>query len=264
MALVAVSVRRARGFPGPAGGVRGAPPLLDRQGRSGSPRDGRADRRRLSVPDCVVRRAELEGGQDVLGELSSAPARADAAGRLRLFGGKEFSRCGLSLQRFPQRGESERDDDDQRARLPLSGPLPRLYELRRRDRGVRPRHHAVPQHLRHRAGRCPAGARALLRQAARSRFRRHFEIASAAVAPRRQGTCRGRKREAPVAGVADLAPLGERRSVAASEYTVWETIAPAAAATGLLLDRAYPPEPGAKERVPAADITQLPGYAPLP
>ena len=40
--------------------------------------------------------------------------------------------------------------------------------------------------------------------------------------------------------------------------------APAAAATGLLLDRAYPPEPGAKERVPAADITQLPGYAPLP
>ena len=56
----------------------------------------------------------------------------------------------------------------------------------------------------------------------------------------------------------------ELYSVAASEYTVWETIAPAAAATGLLLDRAYPPEPGAKERVPAADITQLPGYAPLP
>lgn len=56
----------------------------------------------------------------------------------------------------------------------------------------------------------------------------------------------------------------EPYSVAASEYTVWETIAPAAAATGLLLDRAYPPEPGAKERVPAADITQLPGYAPLP
>lgn len=56
----------------------------------------------------------------------------------------------------------------------------------------------------------------------------------------------------------------EPYSVAASEYTVWETIAPAAAATGLLLDRAYLPEPGAKERVPAADITQLPGYAPLP
>lgn len=56
----------------------------------------------------------------------------------------------------------------------------------------------------------------------------------------------------------------EAYSVAASEYTVYETIAPAAVATGLLLDKAYPPEKEELERVPAQDVTKLPGYAPLP
>ena len=56
----------------------------------------------------------------------------------------------------------------------------------------------------------------------------------------------------------------EGYSVPASEYTVWETIAPAAVATGLLLDRAYPPEKKELERVPADDIRKLPGYMPLP
>jgi len=53
-------------------------------------------------------------------------------------------------------------------------------------------------------------------------------------------------------------------SVPASEYTVWETISPAAVATGLLLDRAYPPEKEQLERVPVDDIRKLRGFAPLP
>jgi len=53
-------------------------------------------------------------------------------------------------------------------------------------------------------------------------------------------------------------------NVAASEYTVWETIAPAAVATGLLLDHAYQPEKEQMERVPVADIRTLRGFAPLP
>jgi len=53
-------------------------------------------------------------------------------------------------------------------------------------------------------------------------------------------------------------------SVPASEYTVWETIAPAAVATGLLLDHAYPPEKEQLERAPVDDIRKLRGFAPLP
>ena len=56
----------------------------------------------------------------------------------------------------------------------------------------------------------------------------------------------------------------EGRTVAASEFTVWETIAPAAAVTGYLLNGAQPPAPAWKTRRPADDIRKLPGYAPLP
>ncbi len=56
----------------------------------------------------------------------------------------------------------------------------------------------------------------------------------------------------------------EGYSVPSSEYTVWETIAPAAVATGLLLDHAYPPEKEQLERVPVDDIRKLRGFAPLP
>jgi endoglucanase len=56
----------------------------------------------------------------------------------------------------------------------------------------------------------------------------------------------------------------EAYSVAASEYTVYETIAPCAVATGLLLDKAYMPAKEDLQRLPTQDITKLPGYAPLP
>lgn len=56
----------------------------------------------------------------------------------------------------------------------------------------------------------------------------------------------------------------ERYTVAASEFTVWETIAPAAAVTGYLMNGARPPAPEWKNRRPAADVRKLPGYAPLP
>ena len=56
----------------------------------------------------------------------------------------------------------------------------------------------------------------------------------------------------------------ESRTVAASEFTVWETIAPAAAVTGYLLNGAQLPEREWLERRPADDIRKLPGYAPLP
>lgn len=59
-------------------------------------------------------------------------------------------------------------------------------------------------------------------------------------------------------------PNVEQYSVASSEYSVWETIGPAAAVTGYLLDRAHPPRQAWLDRRPAADIRQLPGYAPLP
>ena len=56
----------------------------------------------------------------------------------------------------------------------------------------------------------------------------------------------------------------EGETVPASEYSVWETIAPAAAVTGYLLNGARPPEPEWTNRRPADDIRRLPGYAHLP
>jgi endoglucanase len=56
----------------------------------------------------------------------------------------------------------------------------------------------------------------------------------------------------------------EGQTVAASEFTVWETIAPAAAVTGYLLNGARQPDPAWKNRRPAENIRDLPGYAPLP
>jgi len=56
----------------------------------------------------------------------------------------------------------------------------------------------------------------------------------------------------------------ETETVAASEYSVWETIGPNAAVTGYLLNGAARPDPGWSARRPAADIRQLPGYHPLP
>ena len=53
-------------------------------------------------------------------------------------------------------------------------------------------------------------------------------------------------------------------SVPASEYSVWETIAPAAVATGYLIEKpALPPE-NLKKRAPAGDFRKLPGYRALP
>ena len=56
----------------------------------------------------------------------------------------------------------------------------------------------------------------------------------------------------------------EGETVAASEFTVWETIAPAAAVTGYLLNKAQKPAPEWLARKPVDDIRTLPGYAPLP
>ena len=54
----------------------------------------------------------------------------------------------------------------------------------------------------------------------------------------------------------------EAQTVATSEYTVWETMGPAAAVTGYLMDEGAEPSPDARE--PAADIAELPGYWALP
>ncbi len=56
----------------------------------------------------------------------------------------------------------------------------------------------------------------------------------------------------------------EAYSVPSSEYSVWETIAPAAVTTGYLLNGAALPEKEWLNRRPAEDITELPGFAPLP
>lgn len=55
----------------------------------------------------------------------------------------------------------------------------------------------------------------------------------------------------------------EGYSTAASEYSVWETIGPAAAVTGYLLEAPLPPS-RIRSRRPVTDIRRLPGYAPLP
>lgn len=56
----------------------------------------------------------------------------------------------------------------------------------------------------------------------------------------------------------------EGETVDASEFSVWETIAPAAAVTGYLLNKARKPDPEWVNRKPAADIRALPGYDCLP
>lgn len=55
----------------------------------------------------------------------------------------------------------------------------------------------------------------------------------------------------------------EGPTVAASEYTVWETIAPAASVTGYLIQPSAA-KPLAAQRRPAKDIRDLPGYWMLP
>ena len=53
-------------------------------------------------------------------------------------------------------------------------------------------------------------------------------------------------------------------SVPASEYSVWETIAPAAVTTGYLIEKAALPTDELKNRQPAGDYKILPGYRALP
>ena len=53
-------------------------------------------------------------------------------------------------------------------------------------------------------------------------------------------------------------------SVPASEYSVWETISPAAVTTGYLIEKPVLPQKNWKERKPAADFRKLPGYRALP
>ena len=53
-------------------------------------------------------------------------------------------------------------------------------------------------------------------------------------------------------------------SVPSSEYSVWETIAPAAAVTGYLIEKPALPTDELKKRKPAGDFRKLPGYRALP
>ena len=53
-------------------------------------------------------------------------------------------------------------------------------------------------------------------------------------------------------------------SVAASEFTVWETVAPGAAVTGCLLEPGWLPDQKLKDRKPANDLKKLQGYWALP
>ena len=53
-------------------------------------------------------------------------------------------------------------------------------------------------------------------------------------------------------------------SVPSSEYSVWETIAPAAVVTGYLIEKAALPSTELKNRKPAGDFRLLPGYRALP
>ena len=80
----------------------------------------------------------------------------------------------------------------------------------------------------------------------------------------------GLSEEECVKAVAQIWPIWHRwgnvegETVAASEFTVWETIGPAAAVTGYLLNKAQLPEKEWVERKPADDIKKLPGYDCLP
>ena len=53
-------------------------------------------------------------------------------------------------------------------------------------------------------------------------------------------------------------------SVPSSEYSVWETIAPAAVTTGYLIEKPTLPSTELKNRKPAGDFRKLPGYRALP
>ena len=53
-------------------------------------------------------------------------------------------------------------------------------------------------------------------------------------------------------------------SVPSSEYTVWETIAPAAVSCGYLIEKPSLPDAAWKNRKPAPDFRKLPGYRALP
>ena len=53
-------------------------------------------------------------------------------------------------------------------------------------------------------------------------------------------------------------------SVPSSEYSVWETIAPAAVVSGYLIDKPQLPTEKWKQQKPAADFRKLPGYRALP
>ena len=53
-------------------------------------------------------------------------------------------------------------------------------------------------------------------------------------------------------------------SVPSSEYSVWETIAPAVVTSGYLLEKPLLPSENWKQRKPAADFRKLPGYRALP
>ena len=53
-------------------------------------------------------------------------------------------------------------------------------------------------------------------------------------------------------------------SVPSSEYSVWETIAPAAVTTGYLIEKPALPSTGLKNRKPAGDFRKLPGFRALP
>jgi len=56
----------------------------------------------------------------------------------------------------------------------------------------------------------------------------------------------------------------EAFTVPVSEYTISETIAPAAALTGWLMEPGWMPSEALKHRKPAGDIRELEGFAPLP
>lgn len=56
----------------------------------------------------------------------------------------------------------------------------------------------------------------------------------------------------------------EAYTVDVSEFSIWETIAPAAAVTGCLMSPGFKPSPELKNRKPASDVRALPGYIILP
>ena len=65
-------------------------------------------------------------------------------------------------------------------------------------------------------------------------------------------------------------PIWHRRvnleflSVPSSEYSVWETIAPAAVVTGYLIEKPSLPTDELRNRKPADEFRELPGYRALP